>query len=204
MKTQQLIQWFFQFEPTESPILIPKRGRLSLAKFYHHMGFHRGAEIGVRRGEHAEMMCQTVPGLQLLLVDPWAPQDGYLEKKPSDAEAMNQWFADAQARLRPYPCIFIRHPSVIGARLVPDRSLDFVYIDGNHRADFVLQDLEVWTPKVRSGGIIAGHDYANRPERHIEVKEAVDTFTAHHNIEPWYVLSGVKGDKMPSWFWVVE
>jgi predicted O-methyltransferase YrrM len=39
-----------------------------------------------------------------------------------------------------------------------DGSLDMVYIDACHRYDDVLSDLERWWPKVKPGGILAGHD----------------------------------------------
>ena len=40
-----------------------------------------------------------------------------------------------------------------------DNSIDFIYIDGNHQYDFVKKDLEDYVPKVKVGGVIAGHDY---------------------------------------------
>lgn len=38
-------------------------------------------------------------------------------------------------------------------------SLDLVMIDGDHRYDAVLSDIDHWTPLVRPGGIVAGHDF---------------------------------------------
>ena len=40
-----------------------------------------------------------------------------------------------------------------------DDSLDFVYIDANHAFDAVNRDLRKWFPKLRNGGVFAGHDY---------------------------------------------
>lgn len=201
---EQYIFHRFDLDPTGTlPIHIPKHGRLWLAEFYRDLGFKRGAEIGVRRGEHAELMCRTVPGLELICVDPWLPQPGYLDKS-NTSDKMRQYYEEAIKRLTPYGCTIIEHVSSVASTMVPDRSLDFVYIDANHREAFVRYDLEVWLPKVRSGGILAGHDYATMPEKHIEVKDAVDGFTRTRGIRPWFVLSAVKGDKTPSFFWVVE
>lgn len=55
------------------------------------------------------------------------------------------------------------------AQYVPDGSLDFVFIDADHTYEGCKQDLEDWAPKVRRGGVIAGHDI-NWPT----VKQAVD------------------------------
>jgi predicted O-methyltransferase YrrM len=41
----------------------------------------------------------------------------------------------------------------------PDESIDFLFIDGSHEYEDVKKDLLLWLPKVKHGGIIAGHDY---------------------------------------------
>jgi hypothetical protein len=53
----------------------------------------------------------------------------------------------------------IQVPSPQAARLYPRRSLDFVWLDGNHTYDAVLADLKAWWPRVRPGGLLGGHDY---------------------------------------------
>jgi predicted O-methyltransferase YrrM len=40
-----------------------------------------------------------------------------------------------------------------------DDSLDFCFIDGSHEYEDVKQDIIAYLPKVKSGGILAGHDY---------------------------------------------
>lgn len=44
---------------------------------------------------------------------------------------------------------------------VPDGSCDIVYIDAGHSYEDVKRDLEAWIPKVKPGGVIAGHDFIN-------------------------------------------
>jgi len=39
--------------------------------------------------------------------------------------------------------------------------LDFVYIDGNHERNRVLQDFWAYYPLVKEGGVIGGHDMTN-------------------------------------------
>jgi len=48
---------------------------------------------------------------------------------------------------------------------VPDASLDFAYLDGAHDYTNVKKELFVFWPKIRPGGILAGHDYCNYGER---------------------------------------
>lgn len=38
---------------------------------------------------------------------------------------------------------------------------DFVFIDAAHDYDSVKSDIEAWLPKVKPGGILAGHDYCD-------------------------------------------
>lgn len=41
-----------------------------------------------------------------------------------------------------------------------DNSLDFVFIDANHEYEAVKLDIETWLPKVKVGGVLAGHDHS--------------------------------------------
>jgi hypothetical protein len=50
-------------------------------------------------------------------------------------------------------------PSIRAATLFTNSSLDFVFIDANHSYEAVLSDLHAWWPKIRPGGLLAGHDY---------------------------------------------
>jgi hypothetical protein len=52
----------------------------------------------------------------------------------------------------------LRTLSVEAAKQFEDNSLDFVYIDGNHMYYAVMEDLTVWFPKIKAGGILAGDD----------------------------------------------
>jgi len=57
--------------------------------------------------------------------------------------------------------IIIKHYSNIDiANKFLDKSIDFIYLDGDHFYDGIKNDINIWLPKVKIGGIIAGHDYA--------------------------------------------
>ncbi len=66
----------------------------------------------------------------------------------------------------------------------PDNYFDFYYIDAGHSRAAVKRHLELAFRVVRSGGMIAGHDYW-RTEGFpwIEVKPAVDEWCAEHGLE---------------------
>jgi hypothetical protein len=57
-----------------------------------------------------------------------------------------------------HPCF-----SLDAATRYPDASLDYVYIDADHYYEAVCRDIDAWIPKVKPGGIIAGHDFCEYP-----------------------------------------
>lgn len=175
-------------------------GRAGLIALFRDSGFTDGAEIGVWKGAFATKICAGIPGVHLYAVDPWEPYDTYHEAK-NDQRAMAEAKREALARLAPYRCTVLVATSLMGAEMVPDQSLDFVFLDANHEAAFVLTDLVTWIPKIRAGGIMAGHDYGDVDGHpYIQVKAAVDDFTARHGIAPWFELTA---EKIHSFFWVV-
>lgn len=48
-------------------------------------------------------------------------------------------------------------------RLLDDRALDLLFIDGDHSYEGVRRDYELWAPLVRPGGVIAFHDIRPGP-----------------------------------------
>jgi hypothetical protein len=45
------------------------------------------------------------------------------------------------------------------SKFYQDNSISFIYIDASHEYEYVKNDIHTWYPKVKTGGIIAGHDY---------------------------------------------
>lgn len=129
-----------------------------------------GVEVGVFLGELSAYLLRERPGLRLTLVDPWVPavpgsryhQSGewhgtlaawQQESFYRQAVARTEFAADRRT--------VIRLPSVEAANVVADGSQDFVFIDGEHTYEAVREDIAAWLPKLRPGGLLCGHDYAN-------------------------------------------
>ena len=167
-----------------SPFEISEASREELPEFFKEMGFSLGAEIGVFQGENLEKYCQS--GLTMYGIDSWKSYDDYRTYR--DLEDL---YEVTKKRLAPYPnCTLVRKKSMDALEDIPKRSLDFVYIDGNHKYGYVAMDLMKWSDKVRKGGVIAGHDYydINHSRQVRQVGPAVDGFVKSHDISNWYLL----------------
>jgi GT2 family glycosyltransferase len=66
--------------------------------------------------------------------------------------------------------------SVRAATLFPNESVDFCFIDGDHSYESVTADLNAWWPKIRPGGMLAGHDYRGTAAWTIGLTPAVHDF----------------------------
>lgn len=104
----------------------------------------RMVEVGSYTGESAVVFAKYVNSLTC--VDPW---DG-LEEIYKRFLARTGGLANI-AHVRAF--------SVEAADRFEDGSLDVVYIDGAHDYDNVKADILAWRPKLRRGGVLAGHDY---------------------------------------------
>ena len=66
----------------------------------------------------------------------------------------------------------IQGASVNVAQTFHLESVDFIFIDGNHNAPYINDDLTMWYPILKNGGFIAGHDYQDS----VDVQKAVNSF----------------------------
>ena len=120
------------------------------------------AEIGVAEGGFSFEIL-TCGSVKHYLVDNW----GCIESVTGDGNFCQEWhdknYETAKERNSVFgeKAVFLKGLSVEMAKLVPNNSLGFVYLDGAHYYDGVIADLTAWLPKLVKGGIMAGHDYLN-------------------------------------------
>ena len=117
----------------------------------------KAVEVGVYGGEATVIFADYFK--QVIAVDPWI--SGYDDADiASNACDLNLVYESYLQRIKDKPNITtIRQKSLDALAEVPDKSIDFVYIDGNHQHEMALQDIQGWLPKVKTGGIMSGHDY---------------------------------------------
>ncbi len=133
-----------------------------------------GAEIGVAFGGHAESLLSIPTIKKLYGIDPYLHRANYDDPTNVSQEEFDQIYKFASERLAREGARYqlIRKSSAEAHRDMPE--LDFVYLGANHSYEGVWEDLCIWFPRVRAGGIIGGHDYSHPNFK--GVKEAVDQF----------------------------
>jgi hypothetical protein len=140
------------------------------------------AEIGVFQGRLSKRLRVVFPECDLFLIDPWKLLDLSEEASPIslDPAAYEEAYTSVQnAFATDHKVHILRLLSQEAAPVVPS-DLDFVFIDGNHSYASVKTDLSLWAPKVRKGGIIAGHDY--HADSWPGVVKAVDEFFQNETV----------------------
>jgi hypothetical protein len=117
-----------------------------------------GVEIGVFKGQFSKHILDNWSGT-LYMVDPWRELDNYIDS--SNHKNHPNAYLEAMQSIKGYEdrAFMIRALSNQAVDLFDDESLDFVYIDGNHTYESVKEDMELWYPKLKKGGLFAGHDY---------------------------------------------
>lgn len=182
-----------------SPFILDLSRWHGLPGLFVELGYKVGAEIGVADGKYSAHLCEHMPGLHLYSIDAWQCYSGYRETVTQSR--MEEMYTNAKQRLASYDCDIYRAYSVNAAKHFDNGSLDFVFIDGNHDFVYVTNDIATWEPKVKPGGIVAGHDFHRKGGRDYvcHVKDVVQAWTYSHGIKPWFVVGG---DRDPSWFWV--
>lgn len=140
----------------------------------------KAAEVGVERGVTSELLLRYMPGLHLTLIDIWkADVSGTTD---CDQIKHDQNLCETLNRIAPHRerTDVIWDDSLRAVNRIEDDSLDFVFLDGDHGYEGAINDLVVWAPKVKSGGLITGDDYKGLNEKKGKwgVGKAVDEFAA--------------------------
>jgi len=163
-------------------------------------------EVGVNRGENALQLLNRWKGRALYLVDTWRHMDNYHDSANRSDEEREKDHQRVLKRVKgryPDRVQILRMTSAEAVRVVPD-GLDFAYIDADHSFESVTEDLRLWWPKVKSGGVMAGHDVLF--PGHIGVTNALVDFsrTIGRTITITPATFDAKGKRTSAHSWFVE
>jgi hypothetical protein len=140
-----------------------------------------GAEIGVSCGINAVSILSNLNMKKLYLVDPYVCIKGSYYDLPRENVLLRNALRLAVYNLLPYTerIHWIHAPSFLAYKYL--EPLDFVYIDGGHSYEEVLEDCRLMWDIVKPGGLISGHDWGVPG-----VMAAVNKFSGEHILEVTY------------------
>ena len=142
-------------------------------------------EVGTWKGKSAAYMGVEIinsgKSIKFDCIDPFVPiGDEIPEHKISHEQLKNDFITNMKPLEGRYTLYTTGSPEV--TKLYKDGTLDFVFIDGSHKYEDVVEDIKAWLPKIKKGGILAGHDYIDFPD----VARAVHDVLGERNYsDPW-------------------
>ena len=115
-------------------------------------------EIGTYLGDFADFILENSNNSVLYCVDPYLSYNDYSDyiNKVTGQELFIKTFNTLRNKYGDR-VKFIRKFSKKAVDNIPNK-IDFLYIDGNHSYKYVMEDLQLYYPKVKSGGYIVGDD----------------------------------------------
>ena len=177
----------------EAGILLPRPMTVFMKQHFRSRIPLVGVEIGVASGLNARSFMKFLNMHHLYLVDPWIPYFEHAKRRIYYVTSAWDRLEKARENLAPWSnqVTFIKKTSDEAVSWIPN--VDFVYIDGNHDHEYVLRDLKNYYPKIRSGGVLGGHDF--RLPQYEGVVNAVAEFAVEYDL----TIQGALID-----FWMVK
>lgn len=186
-----------------SPVIVKRE---SFGHLLNTMGLTGDAvEIGTHLGHFASSLLDQWPG-HLTCIDPYITN---LEDYHDVLDGMDreEHFREASNRLSPFRrrVRFLRYLSSEVVDLFKNNSLNFVYVDANHAQKYVIQDCLMYWPKVKKGGVFAGHDISGRWTD--QIKPVVDLISSVTGLDYYIVPGDGASDLNPlgdcaSWYFI--
>ena len=156
-------------------------------------------EVGALRGEMAHVALSRRPDLRWIMIDNWLPGEEQPEayRATGDSLARRNGAAVMKHAAQAFAVGIESRASILfmssmeAAQIVAERSVNIVFIDGDHSCEAVKSDIAAWSQRVRRGGWIGGHDF-EAPEAHLQgvtraVTEAFGGLVGAGEDHTWWV-----------------
>jgi len=127
------------------------------------------AEVGVWKGDFAADVLKASAHVELYyMIDPWANLPDWNKPFNVTPEVFDEIYRemDAKTAFAAHRRRLLRGRTKDVVDLMPDESLDFAYIDGDHTLRGITIDLIKMWPKIKAGGFIGGDDFTTTPWQH--------------------------------------
>ena len=157
--------------------VINAQHRGELVGLCNHLGLTNiAAEIGVFRGGFSRHNLVHWKGKKYFMIDAWdfryndtleAGGEPSSDKNTNISRYNDRNYNLALAAVEEWRppkgdrAVVMRRFSESVAQEFPNNHFDFIYIDAGHEYRNVLRDARMWWPKLKSGGMLAGDDFAD-------------------------------------------
>lgn len=117
-------------------------------------------EVGSWKGKSSAYMAVEIANsekeIEFFCIDTWEGGPDH-----QGMEELSQLYETFLNNMKPVENYYshLKTTSLEAVEKFEDNSLDFVFIDASHEYEDVKNDINAWLPKVKPGGILAGHDY---------------------------------------------
>ncbi len=162
-----------------TPIVAQPRRWDVLASFCETQQYKTFVEVGCKEGRTTGHILKTIPDSRVIAIDPWianpAPKNGDATREDYEKWDFAKIEAEFWANVGEHKdrCTMVRKTSAAAVELLsagimslemalnkPARvDFDLVFIDALHDYESVKQDIALWWPHVRIGGMLCGHDF---------------------------------------------
>lgn len=144
-----------------------------------------GLEVGVQAGHFSRVIRSTWKGELLHLVDRWRHESGYNDvANVENDRQLENYFSVIRQFAADNSVVIHKMESLTAAAQFPDGYFDWIYLDADHSYRGCREDLEAWYPKLKTGGLFAGHDFIDGllPAGDFGVKSAVEEFISDKDV----------------------
>lgn len=184
--------------------------RRDFPKLIDELGLKVGVELGVNEGGYSDFLLNESKLEKLYSIDAWnldasetmaAPFKAWTIKQVKSAEEISREVLGKHGDRS----VVIKGNSFDAASKFDDNSIDFIFFDAGHRFSGFALDMINWWPKIKTGGVIAGHDYWRRYR--YEVMDVANAFLFEHRLImniTWDDNNHKGGGYAPPSFWAVK
>jgi SAM-dependent methyltransferase len=140
-------------------------------------------EVGCWKGKSSAFLGVEIinsnKNIKLYCIDTW---NGSIEHKENSLVATDEVYQLFLNNIKDLRSVItpIRTDSLSASAKFENESLDAVFIDASHQYEDVKNDINAWYPKVKHGGVLAGHDYHDTWPG---VIQAVDEFFINQHVD---------------------
>lgn len=182
--------------------------RTQLPELINKLNLKTGVEVGVETGRFSEHLLKNSNLEVLYSIDAWSTDfettKSFRTKRWKDE--VDELYKEAITRLQPFNSrsVIVKDISSNAVKQFKDGSLDFIYLDASHLFSGFAFDLINWWPKLKEGGLFAGHDCIRKHLYH--VCYCINAFCLEH--KQFYYLTtdddghpgNTKGNTYTSWY----